>query len=435
MMEVKYGLFSLIISTLVCHVLSISERQLLLGYDRALSLNIKHIVTIDFFYQNLIHFDVTHGMILSGVFTLEWYDEQLTWNNSDRKSNTTGKIFGKYGRRGMLIDINKIWSPSIYLSNSKSGIKIDGQSEDRKNEQAYVSMNGHVIWMPFAVLDPFCPSTDHDSYSYHQRCVFYMIELAPNLDVLGFKLKRHNIHGDKLVNNYWDVCSITSSVGSLKIFDSTYRTVFYTMYLEYKVSEIGFIDFISRIVLITLISSCSVFVFKMPADPASRIELISIVLIVTNIFDTSTLETSYMKSFYNILLCVNVVISVALIIIVLGILKIPYDSICSQSRNAEMTTERIYTIQQRISMDLTLVRLSRRAHRLPDREQDADEEINGTSENRENGQFENELFDEERRYDGRNFVLFSVIYFTVFLVCYVTYAIVSSKGSRKGCRR
>ena len=138
--------------------------------------------------------DPNWGVFLSVIFILEWMDARFTWNDSDIKHETNW----------LLIDINKIWTPSLVLTNSINGLKIDGQSENRKDEQVNVSMNDHVTWMTHANLDPYCPTDNR--FRSRQFCQLVMaasygkpkrIDFKLNSDIFDLKANEGN-HNLKL---------------------------------------------------------------------------------------------------------------------------------------------------------------------------------------------------------------------------------------------
>lgn len=439
-MEVKYGLVNLIILMCVCHALSISELELLSGYDRWISSNTHRNVNIHLMFRSLIDFDPYSALSLYGEFRFEWVDDQLTWNDSDIKHNTpdisTGnfnttdvrigkhdamdKLIGnfnttdikfnstninttnsRYNTNGMLINIHKIWSPSIDLLNSMKGLRIDGQSEDRRNEHAYVSMDGHVTWKARAVLDPVCSGNYDWNPLNAYYCKFSIAHVTSYSYVANnFDFQLTSIYG-YTENRRWIQCGTTSKVKYDH--DDFYNPslVVYEIWLNNRSLSVGHFDFITRILLIALISGCSICVFKMPPDPVGRIALISTVLLVTNLFDSSTLETPLMKTCYNVLLCANVLICFLLIIIVLGIKKISPINDNQEPDPPEQGS----------------------------REEDNNQEPNPS----EHGSRE-----EESLYDRRNYILFKRIYVTVFCVVYFSYCIVlfakdslcSYKGNR-----
>ena len=205
-------------------------------------------------------------------------------------------------------------------------------------------------------------------------------------------------------------------------------------------SVVGNIYYIARITLIALIASSSVFVFKMPTV-TSRIEFISIMLIVTNIVDLSTLEISWHELTYSVLVFAYVLISAFLIIPVLRIWTVPYDAILScsfikaisaicncyrSSKKDKVSTIRSpesverhkkrYTLKTRTSMNLPIVRQSRTSrHEMEDGNEDSVRtSILETSlgEIQETDQSENENAKDEK-YDSRSFKLF--IAFCIFV--------------------
>ena len=412
-MEPKHVLFILIIFMLVCNAQSIEEPDLLLSYNKTIISNSSRTITVEFFLQQVNDFDPDSGMLLSGILVLEWVDDRLSWNDSYRKSETTG----------MLIDINKIWIPSLDLSNSMGGLRLDGQSEKQINEEAYVNMDGHVTWKTRVFLDPYCPSDN--TRSNKQSCYLSLVAANIKANKFDFNLNLNQLDLKAYIQNYnWKLCGTKSNMTKDAFGNDA---VIFKMWFRRNLSVEGAVDYVSRITLVTLIAGTSVCVFKIPAD-SGRIELISIILIVTNIFDPNTLQTAYQKSIYNIIVFVFVLLDMSLIIIVLRVVIIPYEgilscpgiraisSICCSS--GKKTTKKTYSLKERGR--LPTVRQARNSHHEIN---EVIEETDATSadrvslnENQEtNKSTQEDELAEDAIYDSRNFKLFIFIYLLVYL--------------------
>ena len=419
-MELKRKLFSLIIFIFVSHVKSLSQRDLLLGYDKETSSNASACVTIEFFLQHLMYFDPKWGIHLSGIFILQWMDDRLTWNDSD----------SKYEATEISININKIWTPSLVLSNSMNGLKIDGQSENRRDEQVNVSMKGHVTWMTHANLDPYCPTDNR--FGNRQFCQLVMGASYGKTKRFDFKLNSDTFDLKANVDNHnLKLCGTRSMLNKDAFGNSI---VHFKFWFRPLTTTAGYVYFSARALLVASISSCSVFVFKMPAD-AGRIEFISIMLIVTNLVDPSTLDIAFHEVIYYVLIFSYVLTGVCLIVVVLRVVIIPYDRIlsvcskciCCRHRNAKTLTKRKNTLKTRVSSKLLTVRQARKSFH---EKEDINDETEGASvemstthanENRETDlleQLDNEQAENDF-YDRRNFRLFVGVYIFEFFVAMV----------------
>ena len=412
-MEVKHGLIISVLFMHVCHFHSLAEHDILLGYDKNIISNATNNITIELFLQQLKEFDPDYGMSLSGIFVLEWVDDRLSRNDSDKT----------YETNDMSIDINKIWIPSLDLSNSVDGLRLDGQGEKQINEGAYVRLNGHVTWRIRAFLDPYCPSKN--AHSNKQSCHLAMIAANVTGNQFDLKLNRDTFDLKAYVENYnWKLCG-TKATTNKDAFGQ--NVVIFQMWYRQYLSWVGVVDFYSRITIVTFIAGTSSCVFKISKE-GGRVELISIILIVTNLFDPNTLETAYQKVIYNIFVFIYLLLDMTILMIVLGVVKIPYDSIClcvkksfCQSNN-EKTTKSNNSLQKHNR--LSTVRRSRSSQHETN---DSTREPDGSSlemppmylnENQETDQLENELA-EEKVYDSRNFELFAGIYIVAFLTVLV----------------